>query len=364
MIQFVTKEVLSMNKETLMKKFVTPTEVELYYKKAFDNRGSKYSNQHHIDQFDFVDIVTNVPELANSAPENAFVFPDEISESHHFYNKKTDSAINLFRHARYTPVFHHKHTYFEFVIVLNGSCKHIINDHHTTMNAGTMCLIPPYVYHGLWAAEDSVVINMHIKKRFFTDVWSSFSFSNNPMTNFFNASMFSKIAPNFLLFHTNNDKDLTDLILDMYIEDHFESEYKNQVVDSIAIILFSRLLRRYENSIVQNSNQMKNNNECISFIEYIEQHIADINLDEMAKHFNYSTQYLSKKIRKNTGYTFSEIVKQIRFDKAKKMLRNMSSPISEIAFTLGYINPENFTRTFKQISGITPAEYRKNHTRL
>ena len=150
----------------------------------------------------------------------------------------------------------------------------------------------------------------------------------------------------------------------MYIEDHFESEYKNQVVDSIAIILFSRLLRRYENSIVQNSNQMKNNNECISFIEYIEQHIADINLDEMAKHFNYSTQYLSKKIRKNTGYTFSEIVKQIRFDKAKKLLRNLNSPISEIAFTLGYINPENFTRTFKQISGITPAEYRKNHTRL
>lgn len=364
MIQLLTKDVILMDKTTLVEFFQTLNESESFYKTVFDSRGQNYINQNHFDQFDFLDIVNNNPKLLECAPENAFVFPDEITESHHFFTENKDSTITVFRHNRYTPVFYHKHTFFELVIILKGSCKHIINDSDTVINSGTMCLIPPYVYHGLWASDDSIVINININKKFFTDIWSTFSFQNNILSNFFNTSMFSKIAPDFLIFNTNNDKDIKDLILDMYIEHNCECNYKKQVIESMAIILFSRLLRHYEYSIVQNSPQKNTIDNCALFIEYIEQHIANIELEEMAKHFNYSSQYLSKKIRRNTGLTFTEIVKQIRFDKAKKMLRNSVSPISEIAFSLGYQNPENFTRTFKQISGQTPAEYRKSRSRI
>lgn len=355
---------INMDIKELYTRLLVLNNTEVYYKRVFDNRGSKYRNNEYIDSFDFMDIVNSKPEFLEEAPQHAFILPEEITNSHHFYNEYKDLGVLLFQHRRYTPVFHHKHTFFEVLVVLVGSCIHIMNDTEYTMNAGDICIIPPGAYHGVWAAKDSVVINMHVQKSFFKEVWASFSFHENALSRFFSTSMFNDNINRFLSFHTNNDEDLKNLILEMYIEHHYETKYKIQIIESLAIVLFSRLLRRYEHTIVQNTSSKFENTITASFVAYIEQNIADVNLDAMAKHFNYSPQYISKKIKKASGYTFSAIVKQLRYEQATKMLKSSTDPIAEIGRKLGYQNAENFTRTFKEIGGMSPNEYRKKYLNI
>ncbi len=349
-----------MNTTELMQDFQKLSDTEVFYKRVFNQRGEKYANNEYLDSFDFMDVITRNSVFATQAPEHAFVLPDEITDSHHFFRSNKDASVTIFRHQRYTPVFNHKHTFFEFVIVLQGSCLHITADSRFEMKAGEMCLIPPGVYHGVWVSSNSVVLNMHIRKSFFTNVWSNFSFEKNPVSTFFSSSIYGNDPNRFLRFCTNNDEDLKELILGMYIEHHFENIYKTQVIESQAIILFSRLLRRYESSIIQNSSSKYSGTVSDEFITYIEQNIADVNLENMAKHFNYSPQYISKKIKAASGSSFSEIVKQIRFEQAKKLLSHSNMSVGEVSRTLGYMNAENFTRSFKTMSGMSPKEYKKS----
>ena len=111
----------------------------------------------------------------------------------------------------------------------------------------------------------------------------------------------------------------------------------------------------------------KNKNEIgkrLSAIYYITVHGfgkgQKTDLESMAKHFNYSPQYISKKIKSCSGTTFSGIVKQIRYGQAKKMLANTQMSVREISNALGYMNAENFTRSFKAMSGMSPKEYKKS----
>lgn len=46
-------------------------------------------------------------------------------------------------------------------------------------------------------------------------------------------------------------------------------------------------------------------------------------------------------------------------NKAAEYLKNVNMSIIEIAKLLGYDNPSNFTRTFKNVFGLLPREYKK-----
>lgn len=350
-----------MNVQELLNDFRTMSNTEVYYKRVFDHRGHKYFSREYIDSFDFMDIVNTKTEFLADAPEHALVLPEEITNAHHFYGENREQGVLLFRHQRYTPVFNHKHTFFEIVVVIEGSCINIMNNEEFIMNEGDICIIPPGAFHGVWVAKGSVVMNMHVQKQFFKDIWSSFSFSQNTLSTFFSNSMFTTNENRFLSLHTGNDRDIINLILEMYIEHHYETKYKIQVIESLTVVLFSKLLRRYEDIIVQNNSSKFENSITAQFVEYIEQNIANINLETMAKHFNYSPQYISKKIKNASGYTFSAIVKQLRYEQAKKLLKTTSDSVGQIARVLGYQNAENFTRTFKSICGINPNDYRKNN---
>jgi len=64
-----------------------------------------------------------------------------------------------------------------------------------------------------------------------------------------------------------------------------------------------------------------------------------------------------KQIFQNPPYEFLRIA---RMNKASEYLKNSELSILEIGKSLGYENPSNFTRTFKQIYGVLPKKYKSN----
>ncbi len=84
----------------------------------------------------------------------------------------------------------------------------------------------------------------------------------------------------------------------------------------------------------------------------------DADLMQIASQHNISVPNLSRAFKEKTGETFSDYMIRSRMTKAQEWLTHTRIPIMEIAERLHYSNVQNFNRTFKQFTGITPGKYR------
>ena len=93
----------------------------------------------------------------------------------------------------------------------------------------------------------------------------------------------------------------------------------------------------------------------------IEKHLSEENFDaeKAAKLLNMSRQTLYRKL-KNDGASYSDIVDEVKKEKAFAMLQQGQIPLTVIAYDLGFSELSAFTRAFKRWTGRTPADYRKS----
>jgi AraC-like DNA-binding protein len=82
------------------------------------------------------------------------------------------------------------------------------------------------------------------------------------------------------------------------------------------------------------------------------------NVQYLAKKLNFSANYLSDLLKKETGKTAQEHIHLFVINKAKNSLLNSGSSISEIGYALGFEYPQHFSNLFKSKTGMSPSEYR------
>ena len=92
---------------------------------------------------------------------------------------------------------------------------------------------------------------------------------------------------------------------------------------------------------------------------FLKRNYKQATLDIVAEEMCLSSKYVSRMFRKKGGNSFRDFKIKIKIDKAKVMLKDTAFSVSEIAWQLGYKNPESFMRTFKNVTTYTPLEYRK-----
>ncbi|SCB21142.1 AraC-type DNA-binding protein [Bradyrhizobium shewense] len=81
-------------------------------------------------------------------------------------------------------------------------------------------------------------------------------------------------------------------------------------------------------------------------------------LAEIAEMAGVSARSLQRKLSL-AGVTYSGLLDAIRFEKARKLLRDTDSKIIEVAFASGYTDPAHFTRAFRRVAGVTPGQFRE-----
>ena len=94
--------------------------------------------------------------------------------------------------------------------------------------------------------------------------------------------------------------------------------------------------------------------------EYVKSNLADASLENTAVQVHLSPGYFSKLFHKITQSTFSDYLIQCRMERAGELLKDVTYKTYEISLMVGYDNPKNFSRAFKQYYKVTPREYR-NH---
>lgn len=88
-------------------------------------------------------------------------------------------------------------------------------------------------------------------------------------------------------------------------------------------------------------------------------YMKELSLDDISAYCNISSYYFSKLFKQETGENFVEYLNRVRIDNAKKMLNETDSSVKEICFSVGYSDPNYFSRAFKKYAGVTPTEYKE-----
>lgn len=92
--------------------------------------------------------------------------------------------------------------------------------------------------------------------------------------------------------------------------------------------------------------------------QYIDMHFAEeLVLPQLAKQLNITPGYLSTRMKRELGMTFSEYVLHVRMEHAKQLLEQGKLHIYEVAAQVGYSNPYYFNTLFKREFGCSPGQY-------
>jgi YesN/AraC family two-component response regulator len=87
--------------------------------------------------------------------------------------------------------------------------------------------------------------------------------------------------------------------------------------------------------------------------------LAEVNLNDAAKSVHLNASYLSQLFKQQLNKKFVDYLTELRIEEGKRLLRQTSLPMSEIADRVGYADISYFSNNFKKITGKTPSEYRK-----
>lgn len=92
---------------------------------------------------------------------------------------------------------------------------------------------------------------------------------------------------------------------------------------------------------------------------WVHQHYTeDMTLEDAAESMGMSPFYFSRQIKAITGKTFLEFFTGYRIEKAKKRLLSTTLSVSEVGRSVGYSDPNYFSKVFKRAVGCTPSVYR------
>ncbi len=102
-----------------------------------------------------------------------------------------------------------------------------------------------------------------------------------------------------------------------------------------------------------------------TFIEKAEAIIQDhlsneqFGVSELAELMHMSRSSLLRNIKKHTGGSASQFIRQVRLQKAMEFLQDTELSVSEISFEVGFGNPSYFIKCFREEYGYPPGEVRK-----
>jgi two-component system response regulator YesN len=86
----------------------------------------------------------------------------------------------------------------------------------------------------------------------------------------------------------------------------------------------------------------------------------ELTLKGLAEEFYLNPLYLGQLIKKETGESFNDFLARVRIENAIRLLENTNLKVYEISEKVGFKEIQYYYKTFKSITGTSPAAYRKN----
>ena len=217
----------------------------------------------------------------------------------------------------------------EIIVMTEGNAYMFVEDKEYALSRGDVLFIPRGAYHG--GVKDSVGVS------FF---WIHYTDEDG-------------IKDGYVLKPVNTDRAIT-LARELL---HFAGSdgYPKECLDAMCYVLLCEIERR-------EPDRDKLTEEIDEWIRKNRKN--KIGVKDVAMHFGYCEDYVSRAYKKGTGNRLKDTIDRIRLEGIKADLQITSQTLAEIGYAYGFSEYKYFLKFFKYHEGVSPTEYRDMYTKM
>ena len=233
----------------------------------------------------------------------------------------------------YTNIDWHKHIHacYELIYTVEGYTKVTFDSSDEFLSEGELLLIPPYTVHS-----------------FSTDVSSKTwvgVFSEDFILSF--AKKYANARFKKFTCEPQIEKMLEKFLFDAGKPEHY-------MLTSCLYMVCNECEKNADKRESAVSLEIKS-----ALIQYVTENLRDdVTLSGAASELGYEYHYLSSLFNDCFDMNFKSFVNLLRYDAACRMLSDKGKDVTTVALECGFGSVRNFNRVFKNMSGLTPREFR------
>jgi AraC family transcriptional regulator len=248
-------------------------------------------------------------------------------------------------------VSEHYHTEHMISIHLDSQPNHLgigMDENHqdARWQPGDVFIVPAFVNHTLAWSHKAEFMMLCIEPDLFTQ-------SLHEITNFNTVDL----VPQF----TKPDPLIHQIGLALKIDLETGASASRLYTDAISNALLMHLFQFYSahKDISEYSGKLTKI-QLAQVVNYIHEYLdRDISLSELAEIVQMGSRHFSRLFKQSTGMSPYQYLIKCRVDKAKELLQQKDSSISQTAQAVGFANQSHLSRHFKQWTGVSPKSVQK-----
>ncbi|MBT9776649.1 helix-turn-helix domain-containing protein [Clostridium sp. MCC353] len=257
----------------------------------------------------------------------------------------------------------HWHEEFEAAIVMEGAAVVAAGSQKHTVKAGNGFFINANVLHSAWN-DGSSVCRLH------SIVFHPRLPGGNPDSIIWQKyvqPLASDSALSFFVFGDDTDEQKTFLntigqVWDLCVNepDGYELEVRSQ----LSKFLYRLGSRRPSRLIQPSEKELRESVRIKNMLEFIHLHYQEeLNTNLIARSVSVSPSECLRCFHNTIGTTPIQYLKQYRIQKAVELLTGANKKIQDICLECGFQETSYFAKSFREIMGCTPSEYRKRQAK-
>ena len=244
----------------------------------------------------------------------------------------------------------HRHpNLYQIVWIVKGEGLHLIDDRSHKLIPNSLYFLLPGIVHTCESNKELDGYIIHFSRDLLN---SNTSFSKI-------TDLCRDIGYQIGKASSNNQKEINSLFRKMHQEFLGDRKDKYFVIQSLLTILLV-----YKNRLVL-PKQIDTTSKSHHLLTEKFKYLVGINFKKersvsmYANNLNVSSTYLNDCVKKATGLTATMIIKKQIILESKRLLLFSQLNISEIAYSLGFNEPNYFWKYFKKETNLSPGSFRK-----
>jgi len=236
-----------------------------------------------------------------------------------------------------TKVPKHSHQYAVFCVALTGMCSEVFAGKVRQYEASTIEFLPPGQCHSLaFPFADTRAFSIEIATS-----WIE------------RAREFSLRLDNSVHAHGGL---LSGLMMKIYDEFRHLDSASPMAIQGLAMEMFAAVSRNQSNLATRQPQRW-----LTRAVEFLRESFTEhLTITQVASVAGVHPVYLAREFRRFHGCTIGEYIRRLRVERACRQLSSADESLATIAASAGFSDQSHFSRTFKRLMGMTPAQYRAN----